>query len=46
MMFSKRLDGGQPRGQPMVFQGGTRELERAFMHIAATYQGKLPPNVG
>lgn len=46
LLFSKRLMVISRSGRPMVFQGGTRELERAFMHIAATYQGKPPPGMG
>ncbi|CAM3377776.1 PH domain-containing protein [Bordetella sputigena] len=42
MIFSKRLMVISRSGRTMTFQGGTRELERAFMHIAATYQGKAP----
>jgi hypothetical protein len=44
MIFSKRLLIISRAGRPLVFQCGTRELERAFIRIAATYQGKpLPP---
>jgi hypothetical protein len=44
LIFSKRLMIISRAGRPVVFQAGTRELERAFMHIAATYQGKPPPS--
>jgi hypothetical protein len=37
--FSKRLIVTRRAGRAMVFQGGTRELEKAFMQIAATYHG-------
>jgi hypothetical protein len=42
LVFSKRLLIVSRAGRPVVFQGGTRELEKAFMQIAATYQGRPP----
>jgi hypothetical protein len=42
LIFSKRLVVIGRTGRPVVFQGGTRDLEKAFMRIAATYQGTPP----
>jgi hypothetical protein len=39
LIFSKRLMIVSRAGRAVIFQGGTRELEKAFMQIAATYQG-------
>ncbi|ARP88189.1 hypothetical protein [Bordetella genomosp. 9] len=39
LIFSKRLIVVTRAGRPMVFQGGTRELEKAFIRIAAAYHG-------
>jgi hypothetical protein len=46
LMFSKRLIVISRTGRAHVFQGGTRELEKAFMRIAATYRHGAPPSAG
>ncbi|HLR78006.1 MAG TPA: hypothetical protein VK062_03045 [Burkholderiaceae bacterium] len=38
MVASKRLVCFTGRGRPVIFQGGTRELQIAFAHIALAYR--------
>ncbi|WP_066418582.1 hypothetical protein [Bordetella ansorpii] len=38
LLFSKRLVVFPHRGRPVVFQGGTRELQAAFVKISALYR--------
>jgi len=40
LMFSKRLVVFTQRGRPVVFQGGTRELQIAFAKISLLYRRK------
>jgi hypothetical protein len=40
LVFSKRLLVITRAGRPVVFQGGTRELQRAFMRIVPAFGGK------
>ncbi|SAI67329.1 membrane protein [Bordetella ansorpii] len=39
LLFSKRLVVFPHRGRPLVFQGGTRELQTAFEKISTLYRG-------
>lgn len=40
LIFSKRLLVFRHKGRPVIFQGGTRELQQAFAKIAATFDAR------
>jgi len=42
LLFSKRLVVFPQQGRPVIFQGGTRELQAAFAKISALYQMHAP----